>query len=61
MRPYGHTLKRKKLDKDEIRIKLGLGALMDLLGSKGGAQGGAQGSLPKELYKQKEASKNTNP
>ena len=28
--PYGHTLKGKKPNKDEIQIRLGLGALMDL-------------------------------
>ena len=51
MSSYDHTLKGKKPDKDEIRIRLGLGALMGLLGPKGGAQGGAQGSSPKGLYK----------
>ena len=30
----------KKSDKDEIRIRLDLSALMGLLGPKGGAQGG---------------------
>ena len=52
MSPYDHTLKGKKSDKDEIRIRLALGALMGLFGPKGGAQGGAQGSPPKGLYKQ---------
>ena len=37
----------KKPDKDEIRIRLGIGALMGHLGPKGGTEGGAQGS-PKE-------------
>ena len=53
-------LKEKKPDKDKIRIRLGLGALMGLLGPKGGAQGGAQGSPPKGLYKQRGALKNPN-
>ena len=39
-------------DKNEIRIRLDLGALMGHLGPKGGTQGGAQGSPPKGLYKQ---------
>ena len=38
---------------DEIRIRLGVGALMGHLGPKGGTQGGAQGSQPKGLYKQR--------
>ena len=57
MNPYGHTLKEKKPDNDEIRIRLGLGVLMGLFGPKGGAQGGAQGSPPKGLYKHKGAPK----
>ena len=62
MSPQGHTLKGKKPNKDEIRIRLGLGALMGLLGPKEGAQGGAQGSPPKGLYKQRRgAPKNPNP
>ena len=53
MSPYGHTLKGKKPDKDEIRIRLGLDALIGLFGPKGGAQDGAQSSPPKGLYKQR--------
>ena len=56
MSSQGHTLKGNKPDKDEIRIKLGLGALMGLLGPKEGAQD----SPPKRLYKQKGAPKNPN-
>ena len=59
MSPYGHTLKGKKPDKDEIRIRLGLGALMAHLGPKGGTQGGAQGSPPKGLYKQRRGAPKT--
>ena len=59
MSPYGHTLKGKKSDKDEIRIRLGLGALMSFLGPKEGAQGGGQGSPPKGLYKQRKGAPKT--
>ena len=35
MSPQDHTLKVKKPDKDEIRIRLDLSAIMGLLGPKG--------------------------
>ena len=52
VRTQGHTHNGQKPNEDEIQIRLGLSALMGLLGPKGGAQGGVQGSPPKGLYKQ---------
>ena len=46
-------------NKDEIRIRQGLGALMGLLGPKEGTQGGAQGSPPNGLYKQRKGAPKT--
>ena len=58
-------LRGQKTNKDEIRIRLGLGALIGLIRPKGGAQGAAPEEptlgAPQGLYKQRGDAQNPNP